>query len=295
MDIWTTLQERPGCPHTHASHPYLPTRVVPSACRASLANYRLHLSKRFIKLHQDGVRVAFLECPMRLISILNKCYHFPGFVYVVARINEIAKSIEIEVRSRTGSRGHCSICHSSGPTYDHLKERTFEFVPIWGFSVFFLYCMRRINCKECGITVEEVPWGYGKHHMTTAYVLFLANWAKKLSWKETALSFRTSWDKVCQAVEIVVQWGLEHRTLGPIEGIGVDEVTYAKGHKYLTLVYQIDAQCTRLLWIGKDRTVASFEKFFASSVESVGEFGLRKLAKYMIQGDFSDSVGPKSV
>ena len=50
--------------------------------------------------------------------------------------------------------------------------------------------------------------------MTTAYVLFLAHWARKLSWKETALSFRTSWDKVCQAVEVVVAWGLEHRTLG---------------------------------------------------------------------------------
>jgi len=42
----------------------------------------------------------------------------------------------------------------------------------------------------------------------------------------------------------------------------VDEIQYAKGHKYLTLVYQIEQDCTRLLWIGKDRTVASFEQFF---------------------------------
>jgi len=98
--------------------------------------------------------------------------------------------------------------------------------------------------------------------MTTAYVLFLAHWAKKLSWKDVALSFHTSWDKVCQAVEVVVAWGLEHRTLGPIQAIGVDEVAYGKGHKYLTLVYQIDAQCTRLLWIGKERTVKTFEGFF---------------------------------
>ena len=36
----------------------------------------------------------------------------------------------------------------------------------------------------------------------------------------------------------------------------------AKGHKYLTLVYQIEQDCTRLLWIGKDRTIESFEQFF---------------------------------
>ena len=64
------------------------------------------------------------------------------------------------------------------------------------------------------------------------------------------------------AVEYVVKWGLEHRTLAPIRAIGVDEIQYAKGHKYLTLVYQIDAGLTRLLWVGKERTIESFEGFF---------------------------------
>ena len=199
---------------------------------------------------------------MRLISILNQCHHFSGFVNDTARLCSESKSIEIDVRARHGSRGKCSCCHQPGPTYDHLGVRRFEFVPFWGFMVFLLYRMRRIECRRCGVKVEEVPWGNGKHQMTTAYVLFLAHWAKKLSWKETALSFRTSWDKVCQAVEVVVQWGLAHRELGAIRAIGVDEVQYSKGHKYLTLVYQIDANCTRLLWVGKERTVATFEQFF---------------------------------
>jgi len=93
-------------------------------------------------------------------------------------------------------------------------------------------------------------------------MLFLAHWARKLSWQETATAFRSTWDKVRQAVEYVVEWGLEHRNLAPIQAIGVDEIQYAKGHKYLTLVYQIEQGCTRLLWIGKDRTVESFEQFF---------------------------------
>jgi len=40
--------------------------------------------------------------------------------------------------------------------------------------------------------------------------------------------------------------------LGQIDAIGVDEIQYAKGHKYLTLVYQIDLGITRLLWVGKE-------------------------------------------
>jgi transposase len=110
--------------------------------------------------------------------------------------------------------------------------------------------------------VEQVPWGDGKRTLTKAYMLFLARWARRLSWKETAEAFRTSWDKVFDAVEHVVTFGLEHRVLGRIDAIGVDEIQYAKGHKYLTLVYQIDLDVIRLLWVGRERTIESFQEFF---------------------------------
>ena len=199
---------------------------------------------------------------MRLISLLNHYQHFPGFVYERARHCAPSQTIEIMVRPRRGSRPVCSRCHRRSPVYDHLNLRRFEFVPLWGCMVVLLYCMRRVDCRACGVRVEAVPWGVGKHQLTKAYMLFLAHWARKLSWQETAGAFRTTWDKVCQSVEYVVQWGIEHRQLGPIAAIGVDEIQYARGHKYLTLVYQIEQQCTRLLWIGRERTVESFEQFF---------------------------------
>ncbi len=111
--------------------------------------------------------------------------------------------------------------------------------------------------------VEEVPWGLGKHTLTKTYMHFLGHGARKQSWKETAQSFHTTWDKVHDSVAYLVAFGLENRVLGVIRAIGVDEIQYSKGHKYLTLVYQIDAGCVRLLWIGKERTVKSFERFFA--------------------------------
>src|SRR5438094_10041551 len=119
--------------------------------------------------------------------------------------------------------------------------------------------MRRVDCRCCGVVaVEEVPWGDGKRTLTNVYMLFLARWARRLSWKETAEAFRTSWDKVFDAVEHVVTFGLEHRVLGQIDAIGVDEIQYAKGHKYLTLVYQIDLDVTHLLRVGRERTIESF-------------------------------------
>ena len=202
---------------------------------------------------------------MELITILNRCHHHRGFVYASDRISADGKTIEITVRPRRGTAAVCSGCHQPAAGYDHLSERRFEFIPLWGFLVVFLYTMRRVNCRRCGaVVVEEVPWGDGKRTLTKAYMLFLARWARRLSWKETAEAFRTSWDKVFDAVEHVVTWGLEHREWGQIDAIGVDEIQYAKGHKYLTLVYQIDLGITRLLWVGKERTIESFQGFFTT-------------------------------
>ena len=199
---------------------------------------------------------------MELLTILNHCYRQRGFVYQSARFSSDKTAIEVRVRPRRRAAAICSGCQQPAPGYDQLQERRFEFIPLWGFLVFFLYCRRRVNCRQCGVKAEHLPWSAGKRQSTIAYLLFLARWARKLSWKETAAAFHTSWDKVCDAVEYVVGWGLEHRTLGTIRAIGVDEIQYAKGHKYLTLVYKIDAGLTRLLWVGKERTLESFQGFF---------------------------------
>ena len=172
-----------------------------------------------------------ISLDLLITRLLNECYHFPGFVYKNTRLTENKKAVEVDVRERGRSKPICSVCHEPGPCYDPLPCRRFEFIPLWGFAVFFLYCMRRVNCPTCGVKVEEVPWGTGKHTQCNAYMLHLAHWARKLSWKETAESFHTSWDKVVQSVQYVVEWGREHRELGTIRAIGVDEIQYGNGHQ----------------------------------------------------------------
>ena len=77
-----------------------------------------------------------------------------------------------------------------------------------------------------------------------------------------AEAFQTSWEKVYRAVELAVEWGRTHQSLEGIEAIGVDEIQWQRGHRYLTLVYQIDAGCRRLLWIGQERKEKTLLHFF---------------------------------
>ena len=85
---------------------------------------------------------------MELTTILNRCHRFRGFVYEQARFSADKKSIEVVVRPRKGSAAVCSRCHQRAAGYDQLAERRFEFIPLWGFFVFLLYAMRRVNCRE---------------------------------------------------------------------------------------------------------------------------------------------------
>lgn len=170
--------------------------------------------------------------------------------------------LEIEVRARARSRPHCSGCGRRGPGYDRLSTRRFEFVPLWGIAVFLVYAMRRVDCSRCGVRVERVPWSSGKHQLTDTYAWFLARWAKRLSWTEVSAAFQTSWEKVYRAVEMAVDWGQAHQSLTGIEAIGIDEIQWQRGHRYLTLVYQIDDGCRRLLWVGRDRRVKTLLRFF---------------------------------
>ena len=87
---------------------------------------------------------------MELITILNRCHRFRGFVYQHAHFNADKKSIEVAVRPRKGSAAVCSRCHLPAPGYDQLAERRFEFIPLWGVSSSLCTLMRRVSASSPG-------------------------------------------------------------------------------------------------------------------------------------------------
>jgi transposase len=202
---------------------------------------------------------------MQVTTILNRISRFKSFVFVRVIWSSLAPSheLEVEIRPRANSKPICSGCQQPAPGYDRLPERRFTFVPLWNIAVFFSYAMRRVHCPQCGVTVEMVPWSDGKSPHTNTFRWFLARWARRLSWREAAAVFHVSWESVFRAVEMAVAWGLKNRNLDGIEAIGVDEILWHRGHKYLTVVYQIEAGFKRLLWVGKERTEQTFLGFFS--------------------------------
>jgi hypothetical protein len=163
---------------------------------------------------------------MPLQTVLNRVHKVKGFVYEKARFN--GDELEVTVRPHRRSRPICAGCSRRGPGYDTLPARRFAFVPLWALSVFLIYARRRVDGPRGGVTAELLPWADGKNPLTHAYAVCPARWARRLSWREVATIFRTSWESVFRAVAGVVEYGLAQRDLSGITASGVDEVQFQK-------------------------------------------------------------------
>ena len=124
---------------------------------------------------------------MRIETILNDCQKFKSFIYEKvswSTLDSGEKCLKVLVKPRKNGKLVCSCCQKLVKKHDQLSVREFEFVPILGYRFFFVYQMRRVNCRNCGVKVELVPWASGKHTLTNTYMKFLADWAKNFHGKK---------------------------------------------------------------------------------------------------------------
>jgi len=140
---------------------------------------------------------------MLVVTILNKIEKHKGFVFGKVQLvsdRSGQECIEVQVRPRKNGKALCSGCGEAAPCYDRLRERRFSYVPLWGIAVMLVYAMRRVHCPRCGVKVEQVPWAAGKSPICRSLALYLADWAKVLSWQEVARRFGVNWHQVYAAV-----------------------------------------------------------------------------------------------
>ena len=202
---------------------------------------------------------------MLIKTLLNKRYPLKRHVYEHVELLDVQgeQRLMVTIVPRKNGVKECSNCgRQSCPGYDSQPVRQVEFIPLLGVKTYFCFIPRRVNCPDCGVTVEALPWVKGKSTISIPLMLMLSCWAQMISYTSVARVFGASYRQVFEAVEYVVNWGLEHRDLSDIVAIGVDEIQVKVGHVYMTLVYQIDGHCRRLLWMGAGRTEAILGQFF---------------------------------
>lgn len=154
--------------------------------------------------------------------------------------------------------GHCS--RRTRRIHSRRPVREWRDLSVRDQTLVLRYAPYRVRCPACGPRVEHIPWAGKWQRVTRALARALAELSRQLCWKQTAEHFGVNWKTVAAAVKKAVEWGWKHRRWKPLHVIGIDEVSRRKGHRYLTLVYDLGRR--RLVWVGQNRDSETMAKFF---------------------------------
>jgi len=173
-----------------------------------------------------------------------------------------SESIVVSVRPRKGAKQRCGQCQRRCPRYDLGEGRRRWRGPDLGLLRSFLEAdAPRVTCREHGVVVASVPWArHGARH-TTVFEDTVAWMATRTSKSTLEVLLRIAWRTVGAIVTRVVAEGVAARD--PLEGlrrIGIDEISYKKGHRYITIV--VDHDTGRLVWAEPGRDRKTLKAFF---------------------------------
>ena len=155
----------------------------------------------------------------------------------------------------------CPECSRPCPVHDHVESRTWRHLDLWQCKT-WLHCqLPRTDCPEHGIHRVKTPWAEPNSRFTMAMEAKIID---AIGACETVTGacriMRVSWDEARGIMERAVSRGLARKESIPIRNLGVDEKAILKGHRYVTLAYDLDRGVVDE--VVKDRKRESLERYF---------------------------------
>lgn len=177
-------------------------------------------------------------------------------------IDEVNGGVVLLVRPTVGARHRCVRCGERCPVYDQGGgRRRWRAMDLGTTKLFLEADAPRVSCKTHGVLVAAVPWARPSSWFTRDFEDQSAWLAVHTNRTAVSELMRVSWRTVGRIVEVV---GDEARQrvdlLDGLRRIGIDEVSYRKGHKYLTMV--VDHVSKRLVWMQVGHDAATVGRFF---------------------------------
>lgn len=178
-------------------------------------------------------------------------------------------SVYVEARVNKRHSDRCPVCGKKCPGYDkgNRKRRRWRALDLGGLLVFIETSQERIFCRDHGVQYPAVDWAYGGSRFTKDFDLTAAWLSCQLSKKATAEYMRIDWETVGRCIARTRK-DLEpdiRKRLDGLVHIGIDETSYRKGYKYLTVI--VDHDRNRVVWLHDGHGKSVLEKFYEELTE----------------------------
>lgn len=196
---------------------------------------------------------------MRITTLLRRLL---GVSHTVVRDVRFDENDDLVIHvTPTWRKPRCGICGKRAPGYDEIPEpRRWREVPFMGCLVWLQYKVRRVNCRRCGVRVERVPWAAHNSRFTLS-LEELGAFLARVSDKTTASNMLgVTWRSIGGMVKRVVGDLLDPHRLDGLKRIGIDEFSYRKHHRYITVI--VDHDTGRVVWAAKGKSSDTLHQFF---------------------------------
>ena len=194
---------------------------------------------------------------MRVTTAFNRVLQIQGTS--VSSVDFFADEIVIGVR-RTARVHRCPCGRKIRGRYDTSRRR-WRHIDMAASKVWLEADLARVWCPTCGrVRTEQVPWARPGARHTGDFEDMVAWLAQRMDKTALATLMRCSWEAVAAIVTRVVAEQLDDTRLDDLYRIGVDEISYKRGHRYLTVVANHDTG--KVVWVGVGRSVETMEAFY---------------------------------
>ncbi|MFQ5544301.1 MAG: ISL3 family transposase [Nitrospiria bacterium] len=157
---------------------------------------------------------------------------------------------------------HCQRrCKIVSPT---TETRTWMDVTIFGMTVMLYYSPKEIQCPTHGRLQEDIPWAAAYSRITYRLEFRICVFSQMMTQKAAAKVLNIPSSTLSDHLHrIITRTRAQHKIRGLVT-LGVDEISYLKGKKYATIVYDLDRSC--VVWVGKGKGRETIDQFFQNNL-----------------------------
>ena len=191
----------------------------------------------------------FIQRLFRLKELFVRDFHF--------RIRD--KALDLYVKPYKNGR-LCPECNRRCKTLQILKERYWRDIVVCKWAVYFKYSPREIICPTHGRIQEQIPWADTYSRITYRLEHLMLVYCQIMTQKAAAMLLGLSKSNLSDLLHRSITRIRDGHRIRGLRSIGIDEISYKKGKKYGTLVY--DLERSRVVWVGKGKARKTIDIFF---------------------------------
>ncbi len=197
---------------------------------------------------------------MSVLKFIQKLLKIKRFRVTGFSFKNRGKELWLEVKPYKNGR-RCLYCNRLGKII-HVAEkvRIWRDVPICGIQVFLVYHPREIRCKKHGRVQEIIPWASIYSRVTHRFEYLLLVYCSIMTQKAAAKLLRLSTSTMSDLLHRTISRFRKGHKIRGLTHFGIDEISYCKGRKYATIVY--DLKHSKVVWIGQGKGKKTIDRFF---------------------------------